>query len=133
MIATRHRKGTLAYGVAALIVVLGAACAGILAISLQSYLAVAQAEQRLQALAAAEGAVALALAPDVTFPATAAFGKAQVEVQASQPNGEGTESHTILVTVLGKNGEPVLESRHLLRVKADEAGVRTFVSLEDRR
>lgn len=107
---TRQRRGSVTYGMASLILFLGAMCAITLLRAVDMYRHSAQQEQRMQALAAAEG-VAMLVARDPEHPpSSTTLGNCVITSGKVEPEADVLRV-PLFVVVLGKNEKPVFESR----------------------
>jgi len=118
---SRATRGTVTmFGFAALTVALGLLCSAVLLRSLDSYAASARGEMRLQALAAAEGAVvALLAAPGAQPPVGAeplTIGLSRVRFGAVQ-TGDGSRAVPLTVEVHWTGDRPALTQNYLARLR----------------
>jgi hypothetical protein len=123
---SRAARGTVTmFGFAALTVVLGLLCSAVLLRSLDSYAASARVEMRLQALAAAEGAVVALLAAPGAEPATGAeplaIGPCRVRFGAAQP-GHSSRAVPLTVEIYRTGDRPALTQHYLARLRPHTDG-----------
>jgi hypothetical protein len=113
----RAVRGTMTlYGFAALTVVLGILCSAVLLRSLDSYAASARGEMRLQALAAAEGAVvALLAARGEPSAEPLALGPCRVTLGAAQ-NDDAARTVPLSVEVYRTGERPALTQQYMARL-----------------
>ncbi len=98
-----RRRGTIIAFYAAVVVVTGAACALVLARTLEGYASSARMVHRLQAQAAVEGAARLFASSSGTEEGIISVGNCSVEVGA----GPGEMTRTMTATVSGPSGREV--------------------------
>jgi len=129
---SRKCRGALMFGMAALILILGMICGTILLRSLDAYHASARAEMRLQARAAAEGAVVLLQSAPDRRHEPAEIGPCRIGFDAPETNADGIRAR-FTVAVLRGAGRSVMETAYVARFAAPAPGQWRFTGLETAR
>lgn len=128
----RNTRGALMFGMAALILILGMICGTILLRSLDAYHASARTEMRLQARAAAEGAVVLLQAAPNHRHEPVEIGPCRIGFDAPETNADGIRAR-FTVAVLRGAGRSVMETAYVARFAAPAPGQWRFTGLETSR
>lgn len=131
MIARRRKnRGSLMLGMAALIAITTAACAVVLARSLDVYRVSAETELRLAGRAAAEGAAVLLRANPQNAPDETRIGDALVRFAKSTIPAKGEAAVPITVDILASDGTVLRAFNYLVVFSRSEAGAWRFLRLE---
>ena len=121
----RRRRGGLMMGMAGIIVLFAALTGLVMQRSGEIYAGAVQQEQKLQALAAAESAVAMLQAGVAEAGTEQAVGAARFTI------GEAEAAWVpVRVEVMGRNGRPVLTGEYRAHFAAEQERRGTFLRLE---
>ncbi|MCB2156958.1 hypothetical protein KQI84_18935 [bacterium] len=126
MIRPRKDRGSLMLGFIPLVILLGTMCAIISMRSFDAYRASAMTEVRLQARAAAEGAVATAIAVAPGAPKDFTIGRCRVNYQATSDS----DLLPLTVEVLGSEDSLIAGFAYEAVLESKEDGSVRFVRLE---